>query len=181
MGNPTNSDVKIHCLKIVCVERWKGKIEILIVALSNVRYVRTTVARSASTARANMSTWQMLQPDTITVEKRWRACHRSETRRFTADSLRFCSHEIRVATWGRLERGVNRHAYMHTCTLVASSTSFQSICDDTPIGRHSYRSGTQTQARETRHCNIAPFGQTWSPCHRYLDANFEPRFQPSSF
>lgn len=40
------------------------------------------------------------------------------------------------------------HTYVHRCTRVAS-TSFQSICDDTPMGRHSYRSGTQTRTRDT--------------------------------
>ena len=85
---------------------------------------------------------------------------------------------------GPLETGrAYTHTHTHTHTRVrveyirerVASTSFQSICDDTPMGRHSYRSGTQT--RDERHATVisSPSADliTLPSISEYLDVNFD--------
>ena len=83
---------------------------------------------------------------------------------------------------GPLETGRARtHTHTLTYTRVeyirgrVASTSFQSICDDTPMGRHSYRSGTQT--RDERHATVisSPSADliTLPSISEYLDVNFD--------
>lgn len=102
--------------------------------------------------------------------------------RFTVDSLRFGafgSHEIRVTTYRAAWNGTCTHTHTHIRVEYirgrVASTSFQSICDDTPMGRHSYRSGTQT--RDERHATVisSPSADliTLPSISEYLDVNFD--------
>lgn len=79
---------------------------------------------------------------------------------------------------GPLETGrVHTHTHIRVEYIRGrvASTSFQSICDDTPMGRHSYRSGTQT--RDERHATVisSPSADliTLPSISEYLDVNFD--------